>query len=100
MFASIMFINTIVLIIWRPYKQAIHNFSIIFNSFVVILLIGYSIAQYFMVLTEFIDMIFSYAMLGLILVIEILALVRLKTAGTVPKKEVQRIMKNDKTKIE
>lgn len=41
---SFVFVNLVIIVIWRPYKQAFHNFALIFNNSVLLLLLGVSAA--------------------------------------------------------
>lgn len=88
------FINFIVLIIWRPYKQAFHNFCILLNQFAGLLFLAFAALENIITLPNVVQLAASYTILGLILVIEILALVRLAMAQRPPVKEVQRMVRN------
>ena len=90
-FTGILLLNFVLLIVWRPYKQTIHNFSIIFNAFVIVLLLSYTIISSFISMPESMDLIISYVILALILTVEILALVRLYISNKTPVKEVLRL---------
>lgn len=62
---AIVFINLVVILVWRPYNQAFHNFALIFNNSILLLVLGISAAFKLTELSESLELIFAYVLLGL-----------------------------------
>jgi hypothetical protein len=91
---GIVFINLIVLAIWRPYNQIIHNVGIILNHLVVLGFLGFEATMSIKPFEEPVHFIASYTLLGLILLMELLAMIRIYFAYRPPIKEVPKLMRN------
>lgn len=62
---AIVFINLVIIVAWRPYKQTFHNFVLIFNNLVLLLVLGIAAAFRLTELPENLELIFAYVLLGL-----------------------------------
>jgi hypothetical protein len=87
--------NLIILIIWMPYQQLFHNFSVIFNNVVLLFVLGISATMKIINLDENIELIFACILLGLLFLVECLAMVRIYMAAKAKPKENQRLRLNE-----
>ena len=66
---AIVFTNLVIIALWRPYKQAFHNFALIFNNLVLLLVLGIAAAFKLTELSESLELVFAYVLLGLFFLI-------------------------------
>lgn len=92
-------INFITIILWRPYKQAFHNFAIIYNNTVLIFVLLISIIMIFMKISENTELIWAYVVMSLIFLMECFASVRLYMAAMKAPKENQRMNRDGDDEI-
>ena len=85
--AGIILINITVMAVWSPYNHIVHNSAVIFNNVVVLLVLGITAAMGYIEFDESLQLIFTYALMGLLFVVESLAVVRLYLAKLSAPKE-------------
>lgn len=84
---GVVLINLIVVAVMSPYNHIVHNAAVIFNNTVVLLVLGLSAAMGYIEFDESLQLIFTYAIMGLLFVVEGLAVVRLYLAKLSAPKE-------------
>ncbi len=89
--AGVVLTNTIVMSVWNPYNHIVHNSAVIFNNVVVLLVLGITVTMGYIDFDESLQLYFTYALMGLLFVVEILAVVRLYLAKLSAPKEVTKL---------
>lgn len=97
--AGIVLANAVVMAVWTPYNHIVHNAAVIFNNVVVLMVLGISATMGYIAFDESIQLIFTYALMGLLFVVEMLAVVRLYLAKlSAPKESTKLNRLNDAEK--
>ena len=78
-------------VIWRPYERCLHNFSVGFNLMTLLAYLALSAAFDKLSLSGSVELIASYAIMFLVLVMEVLALARIWLARKPKPKDKQRM---------
>lgn len=76
-FAAISITNLIAIIVYRPYKDKLHNIALVINQVAILINLAWLISQDYFYLSRFIDEIVAFAVIASVFLVFILSLLRI-----------------------